>query len=36
MQYCLINFTREDDIKNFEKSFQEVIDELKKNTEAEK
>jgi hypothetical protein len=30
MQYCLINFAREDDIKSFEKHYQEVIDELKK------
>ena len=30
MQYCLINFMREDDIKQFETKFQAVIDELKK------
>ena len=36
MQYCLINFTREDDIKNFEKHYQEAIDELKKVGAANK
>lgn len=33
MQYCLINFTREDDIKSFETQFSKVIEELKKQVE---